>query len=358
MNVNWQDLSTNGITNLFLYGQWETPTDLENPALINHTPVEVVITNVDSFMLNGPGVYANGSQSSIVSAFMEGSIIPNTGIDQVLTLANILLISGLDNEFTILQPAFDVGGSDFDLRSYVYGHSHFAISNTAKFIVRADGTRYIENLAVIPTPDNFDYITEPGIEQDYDKLFFENKIDPSGIGKTVTISFDNTSISTYVSANKDIKYTLEDYNAETGLNPSAFDKVFGLATFSSDAYFITKGLFESGVIAFLDSEGKPILYGSDGNDAINGTISRTGVDISAVNHPLAEWVKNGISYIGGAGNDTINGTGNNDKLLGGADNDTLTGGKGNDTLEGGSGIDTYIYNSGDGFDAIVDLKAA
>jgi hypothetical protein len=119
MNVNWQDLSINGITNLFLYGQWESPTDLGNAALINHDPVEVVITDVDSFMLNGPGVYANASQSTIVSAFMEGTIVPNLGVDQVLSLTGIFITYDLISNFTILQPAFDIGASDFDPRGYV-----------------------------------------------------------------------------------------------------------------------------------------------------------------------------------------------------------------------------------------------
>lgn len=359
MNVNWQDLSINGITNLFLYGQWETPPDLGSAALINHDPVEVVITNVDSFMLSGPGVYANASQSSIVSAFMEGTlIIPDTGVDQELTLTDIFITYGLTSDFTILQPAFDLGASDFDLRGYVYGHSHFAISDSAKFIVKADGTRYIENLAVIPKPDNFDYITEPGLVQIYDKLLFENKIDPSGIGETVTIKFNDASISTYVSANKDVKYTFDDYNAELNLKASLEDKVVGLAKISADSFFIASDLFSSGVTAFLDAEKKPILYGSDGNDVITGATSRTGVDISAFTHPLSNWVKNGISYFGGAGNDIINGTGYNDKIFGGDDNDTLVGNKGNDYLEGGQGFDYYIYNSGDGFDAIVDTDGS
>ena len=354
MNANWQDLSINGITNLFLYGQWEKPSDLENPALINHTPVEVVITNVDLFMLNGPGVYANASQSSIVSAFMEGTIAPNLGVDQVLTLTDFFITYGLENEFTILQPAFDIGAADFDHRGYVYGHSHFRIAEGATFIVKADGTRYIENLAVVPVTDNFDYKTEPGLEQIYDTLLFENKIDPSGIGETVTISFDNTSINSYVATNKDIKYTLDNYNAELSLDANLIDKGFGLAKISADSFAITSDLFNDGVTAFLNAEGKPILYGSDGNDVLTGATSRTGVDISAITHPLADWFKNGISYIGGAGNDIINGTGYNDKIFGGNDTDTLVGNRGNDYLEGGQGYDYYMYNSGDGFDAIAD----
>jgi Ca2+-binding RTX toxin-like protein len=61
-------------------------------------------------------------------------------------------------------------------------------------------------------------------------------------------------------------------------------------------------------------------------------------------------------FIGGAGNDSLNGMAGNDILLGGDNNDTLTGdigddtlfgGPGTDTLTGGLGQDTYVSPTGD-----------
>ena len=43
-----------------------------------------------------------------------------------------------------------------------------------------------------------------------------------------------------------------------------------------------------------------------------------------------------------------------DRLYGGGGADTLQGNQGNDYLEGGSGNDTYVWNTGDGFDTILD----
>ncbi|MDX8500902.1 hypothetical protein RFM99_21130, partial [Mesorhizobium sp. VK4C] len=69
----------------------------------------------------------------------------------------------------------------------------------------------------------------------------------------------------------------------------------------------------------------------------------------------------GLPIVGGAGNDTLNGTRFDDTLTGGAGtdtlngnngNDTLTGGLGADTLNGGGGNDTYVFNAGDGADTI------
>ncbi|MEQ1813297.1 MAG: putative Ig domain-containing protein [Candidatus Nitrotoga sp.] len=66
---------------------------------------------------------------------------------------------------------------------------------------------------------------------------------------------------------------------------------------------------------------------------------------------------------GGYYNDTLSGDGNNDSLYGFLGNDTLygrenddvlVGGEGNDMLLGGTGNDTYVFNLGDGEDRIID----
>lgn len=55
-----------------------------------------------------------------------------------------------------------------------------------------------------------------------------------------------------------------------------------------------------------------------------------------------------------AGADALIGGGVEDHLYGGDGDDTLQGNRGNDYLEGGSGNDTYVWNTGDGFDTILD----
>ena len=49
---------------------------------------------------------------------------------------------------------------------------------------------------------------------------------------------------------------------------------------------------------------------------------------------------------GGAGNDTLNGTGKDDNIYGGSGNDTIKGNDGDDTIYGGSGSDTINANNG------------
>ena len=60
-----------------------------------------------------------------------------------------------------------------------------------------------------------------------------------------------------------------------------------------------------------------------------------------------KYIKNGIVYVTGNGNDTVIGTDYDDRLLGGEDNDTLNGGEGDDYMEGGQGLDTYIIKGED-----------
>ena len=60
-----------------------------------------------------------------------------------------------------------------------------------------------------------------------------------------------------------------------------------------------------------------------------------------------EYLKNGITYVGGDGDDTIEGTEYSDILKGNSDNDTLSGKGGDDQLEGGTGFDTYHIEGND-----------
>jgi Ca2+-binding RTX toxin-like protein len=80
------------------------------------------------------------------------------------------------------------------------------------------------------------------------------------------------------------------------------------------------------------------VNGGNGNDTINAA----GMTTAVMNLVLD----------GGAGNDTIIGSGGNDMLLGGDGNDTVTGGRGNDTALLGAGNDTFVWNPGDGSDTV------
>ncbi len=78
--------------------------------------------------------------------------------------------------------------------------------------------------------------------------------------------------------------------------------------------------------------------GSGDSLVINGLGGNDSIDASA----LAAGHVN-LTLDGGAGNDTITGSAGDDVMIGGAGNDVLTGGAGNDT---------FVWNPGDGNDAL------
>ena len=122
--------------------------------------------------------------------------------------------------------------------------------------------------------------------------------------------------------------------------------------------------------ALLGGGGNDTLNGGLGNDVLNGgtgidTASFAGetdaffVDLVAgtsrrglAANPIEDTLVGIENVTGGAGDDTITGTGAANSLDGGAGNDTLIGGVANDVLNGGSGNDTFTYTFGDGADGV------
>ena len=62
-----------------------------------------------------------------------------------------------------------------------------------------------------------------------------------------------------------------------------------------------------------------------------------------------------LTLVGTDGNDTMFGGSQADTLFGNLGNDIIEGGQGDDELDGGLGNDTYVFNLGDGKDAITDF---
>lgn len=62
----------------------------------------------------------------------------------------------------------------------------------------------------------------------------------------------------------------------------------------------------------------------------------------------------GVDIQGSSASESIEGTAVNDRIDAFDGNDTIIGSKGNDILRGGEGSDTYVYNLGDGADAIIN----
>ena len=258
---------------------------------------------------------------------------------------------------------------NFAKNAFTFGSTKLTFDTKAiRFVFDREGNPLrIEDFRVIPANqtwnaeknvenplDNFDFEGGTGFAQRINRLL-KQITDPSGIGKKVEFNYvgDTSKYSKTVEKpgwfNEHIKNPIQD-GLEQADNLLSYNKK--LSMYLNELWNIQK----SGVIDYLDENGKIVLYATDG--VISGTKAKNadlskGVlpgDLLDLNHYhdyFADKLKNGITYVGGQNNDTITGTEYNDRLLGATSSDTLKGGADSDYMEGGQGYDTYIIKDHD-----------
>lgn len=317
------------ITNLYLYGVKTKPGNFVDNNLIRSNVVETLITvDINEYMDNGPGRFASPAFFEIVKLFFSptsSGLAPGVYTEQQLRP----LIGTNQATITQQQWAYDDGQGDYAERTYIWNTVAFEIRDSAQFVIEANGDRYIEDFAIIPFSsneiegsviENFDFKSDDWIATLGNNLL-EERIDPSGIGRKVVIGFSGDRTA--------VRYDFVSYQNDTA--SAVLANSFLLAGLYSAITDLTDQLFQTGAIKFLDGS-KPVLYGTDGIDILDGTVSATGVDLAGQRY-LKDYIDNGIYYIAGNGNDTIVST---DK---------------SDILNGGNGLDTYVV---DGNDRIID----
>ena len=384
-----QQLTSEIITNLYLYNQPTTPTDEEllnsdliRPILnISNIPdgaetisdipqdIELVNAYVDAepYMASGAGRFANGSQFDLVRAFF------GLGKDQMLTdkgrdnlLEDVVLEPGTytkeDLNIFLFQydPVVQTKGlrgfsssielrnyrdtlNDYDELVYIWNSTAFSIPNNAQFVVNPDGTKEIRNFRIEPNAfptlknkENFDFETANPIVEIGSGLILEPRVDPSSIGRTVYIDFynrGNLNIYDPVAENESAGvYNLIDFNADL-----VTERLFYEPNFFGVIEPVTREarkLFDAGVTEFLYKD-KPIFYGTVDNDNLDAK------DVNKTNFPFQiNKSANGVVLAGGKGNDTLTG----DVRRIGNSNDILVGHEGNDSLDGKGGEDVAIFS--------------
>ena len=386
------------ITNRYLYKQDEVIDNRLDDKIISRDESSIEVDKKE--FMKGPGRFVNASDFSIVSAFFtqkndivamnrEEAILSNLAEGEYSKQEILKILGYIDSNGKGINGMFaganktlgfyDDGKDDLLERAYVWNSTSYKISDTARFIINKNGERRIEGFGIEPGRvdksgemiDDFDFVgggwsnlVNPGLE---------TVIDPSGIGKTVTITFTG-KIDTY---------TLTSTAFEKEKDKKSYWSLFNGASNYIHLNRLINKLWDSGSIKHL-YQGKPIIYGSADengkgkNDVISGTkiirkilgkevtidISNPKVEKGSLNllglsingsgiiggtssasnfakldNPLSEYVKNGIAYVTGDGDDRITGTNNNDLFLGGDGNDILIGKGGDDELYGGRGND-------------------
>ncbi len=236
--------------------------------------------------------------------------------------------------FEMQQYNYRDGIDDYAERVYIYNSQSYQISDDAVFIVDSTGKHYIDNFAILPrlsVQENFDFVSRSWVTQLANDVLLQPNIDPSNIGRTVNIVYDG-DVERIDGYDSDM-YEAEVYTIGAWDGPD-FVKLY------NEVVTIENSFWLSGTSKFLDSQERPILYGTNGNDLLGDFV----FDIAPDQFPTLEYYStNGVVLIGGKGNDELIGGENNDFLLGGNDDDTLEGGLGNDILNAGSGTDTISY---------------
>ena len=363
------ELNKENITNLYLYGELEKPTNLVDDNLIRRpdefdeegrliNPQATVNVDAVQLMETGPGRFAVPAQFELVQRFFDPSFDPTPGeyLSVSKSVLNQLYFNLPSISWQMRQVNYDDGQDNLTERAYIWNNMAFQIADDSnlKFVIEPDGTKKIENFSAYPrldNPDNFDFTTS-GLAGIVANDFLEPRIDPSRIGRTVNINFDNIDriepIEIYTENDfyQDLKPSeggVEDLFTDGDIETRYFIDLVtaGSRIFPERNQFIDE-LFQAETIRFLDDSNRPILYGTLDNDLLLTAASITPTYTPTL-HPFKN---NGVVLIGAAGNDNIVGASAKDLLLGGEGLDTLDGNQENDVIRGGSENDKLIGGSG------------
>ena len=338
------------IVSRFLFDTDTPPANLKDDALIRPAGQVGKVLEVDKndFMTAGAGRFVGVERFRYVRNFLGGHDDAYLGAGKklaagVYTAEQLLQAYGKnpskDGILAINGYIQGVLESDFIERAYIFGSGEYKINKEARFYVNEDGSREIIDICVEPVDENFDYIGGNKLIQIANDLTKE-QIDPSGIGRTVPITFTGSVAQKLVLTGEDwygldIKNKLADAAeilnmAQFGLKPQYFAGLFAE---------IHARLVASNIITYEDPEGRYVVY--DGRDVHNNGV----IDPMLMMNITEILPYKGAAVIAGKGNDTLFGTGySKDQLFGGDGNDHLDGRGGADSMEGGSGDDTYIVD--------------
>ncbi|MDY3205838.1 MAG: calcium-binding protein, partial [Arcobacter sp.] len=328
------------ITSYYLFGQTIAPKGdelLDDKWVGRSSPEAIVFSNSEfnEYMTSGPGRFANASQISLVDNFFDWTIPADLlGESQTFTLTEAINAFGGSYKQGLLQSDYkDEGGYEWAERVYLFETQTYALNQNVIFHIDENGNKYIENFAIMLQDEDFDF--NGGFWSNIGNAIIEPDVDPSGIGKTIDIVYPHSVDSEY-HVQYGSMYDISDYYADiTRYNEQNHGT---LAEVYSPIMELIDKLWDSGITKFIDSQGRAIIYGTNGADSLTGAPHSAFFYGSKMQEYYWNNLKNGIAIVAGDGTDTLIGTAYNDKLIGGA---------GSDTMKGGNGNDTYIADNGD-----------
>ncbi|MDY6120158.1 MAG: hypothetical protein SPI03_02280, partial [Campylobacter sputorum] len=241
----------------------------------------------------------------------------------------------------------DINSDNYAERAFVFGSTKMTFTTSdVRFLINATTfePEFIDNLQIKPKNDNFDF--EGGGTTAKVANHYLNKItDPSGIGRTVHFNFtDKDSIEHIKISRGEFSKLRTNFRNSEKFEPIDMAKAY-------ERYF-SDTIIPSGVIDYLDENNKLVMFDGSGDNSMSGT-KAGNLDfnenllsgIIGINNHYKQHIKNGITYIGGKGSDTITGTEFDDILY--SNDKSLKDDNSSDTLQGGKGYDIYYANDKD-----------
>ncbi|WP_370579852.1 hypothetical protein [Snodgrassella alvi] len=326
-----------------------SPSELVDDKWIRYASAEgdALMIDAQEYMTHGGGRFVSAADFEFFKDFFSSEF--SVGSYDFISMWNILkpkkpLDPKISNDekvkkFTraISQYEIGIGSSDYLTRAFIFGSTSFTIDfDSIKFVVKADGTREIQGLKIIPCEDNFDFDSSNAVANNFNKGFKE-KIDPFGIGRKVPIQFTG-DVSAVTVTDKDFAQLQE---AKTDRQMVDY-RIVGETPGVMNSYLtqIKALIKESPSINYTDSHGRKVIY--DGEDRFHdGSLKAESAGLLEIFSDDTDSV-----LIGGGGEDILKG-GNGDDLLIGSSSCSIE----KDMLMGGKGYDTYIA---DKMDVIVD----
>jgi len=168
----------------------------------------------------------------------------------------------------------------------------------------------------------------------------------------LTTSGDNTSVLNVSAADYET-ITINSQGAANTINTLTVSDLATLTINASKALTISDISGEGSAFKTINASGSTadVSLGTNGLGAAGTVLGGAGNDTlqgSSVSDSMSGGAGND-SLTGGGGNDTIYGDAGNDIITGGSGNDKLYGGDGNDTLVGSTGNDTFDMGAGDDY---------
>lgn len=267
-----------------------TATSPKIPAVTHGTTITL---DQHEYMTIGPGRFATPEKFNLVNKFLDGNStmpIGITSLNNIIDPDNKYGFIDNDAKSTVYQYVMGTFDADYAERAYVHGTTGFKITS-GDFVVNIDGSREIRNLEIKSMNDNFDYDSINPIAQITNYLT-KDQIDPSKIGRTVTIDFNKNTVGsvTELITKTTLNLLKEDHKSEDLLNDSfkvLSDKKDIVSAFKSfiqssqdslilPIYLPIKFLLayqdikNSGIINYIDNANHFIFF--DGDDVSNNGV--------------------------------------------------------------------------------------